>query len=296
MAYLRSCFKRLFYSPAFYAAVLGTALICMFSPIYDPCGGEFENIFYIYTHSIKSDLLTYAELSSYSVFRSGLGGWLRMFVPVTAALASVGIKSDEYGSGAHLFFLHRRGKIKYSVESCLFYLLSGGLTVFFGFVVFGIAVYLRFPHISEFSAADAAFVFEMSFWQGSAMESLYKIGGEGLTVLAQLLEMFFYGVMQSAAPMVISVFTENKYVVICTPFFLKYTVNHLSLLFTHWAYSDPQSPNEALAQLGNIIDPEAVTAFLSYNNNSVQIILFNILLIAGASLFFCIYNQRKQNV
>lgn len=296
MSYLISCFKRLLYSPAFYAAAVGTAVICMFSPIYDPKSGEFENILYVYTHCTKSELLTSTWSSSYSVFKEGLGGWLSMFSPVIAAIASVGIKSDERTSRVNRFFIQRTGRSKYNVGSCLFYLLSGGITVSLGYGLFAIAVYLGFPHISEYPAENAAFYMETAFEQGSIMEDLYKLGGEGLTVFAQLLEIFVYGIVCSAIPVAASVFTDNKYVIVCTPFFLKYAANYLSLLLTSWSYRDPWNPNEALAQIGSVINPDAVTTVLSYKNNLVQILLLNTVLVAAASLFFCICNQRKQNV
>ncbi len=294
MSYLKSCFKRLFCSPAFYAAILGTAVICLFSSVFDIKAGTMKSIIYMYTNYTKDELLAYKDMCSYSVFKNGLGSWLSMFSPVFAVFACVGIKSDEKSIGADLFFIHRVGKTRYNIGSCLFYLLSGGLTVFLGYGLFTGAVYLAFPHISEYSAESAELI--ISFEQNSIMETLYRLGGEGITVAAYLLEIFFYGMVCSAVPMAISVFTANKYLIICTPFFIKYAVDCLSGLFYSWAGSDPDNYKEVLAEIGGIIDPESVVTIFSNNYSMIPILLLNTAVIAAMSIFYCIYNQRKQNV
>lgn len=286
----------MFCSPAFYAAILGTAVICLFSSIPDIKSGTMQSILYIYTHYTKDELLLTSNLCSYVIFKQGLPGWLSMFAPVLAAFAAVGVKADEKSSRADLFFLLRIGKIKYNLGSCLFYLLSGGLTILLGYGLFVAAVYLMFPHISEYAANNVDFILSFSFGQGSIMEALYNLGGEWLTVAAYLLEVFIYGMVCSSVPMAISVFTENKYVIICTPFFIKYAINCLSSLFFAWASSNPENYNQGLYDIGEIISPEAITTIFSLNYNTVPILLLNTAIVAAMTIFYCIYNQRKQNV
>lgn len=296
MNYLVSCFKRLLRSPAFYAAVIGTAAICMFSPLFNPTSSELENILFVYFKCTKDDFLGSTSFCSYQVFYDGMGGWISMFSPVIASIAAAAIKSDEVTSGMNKFFIHRVGKIKYNISSCLFYLLSGGITMAFGYGLFGIAVYVMFPHISAYPAESADFFIEYLFQQGSIMETLYGFGGEAALIIAYLGVIFFYGAVRSAVPMAISVFTNNKYIVICTPFFLKYTVNLLSSLFYSWARTDPAGFNEPLSNIGNIINPEALPTALFFNDNMAQILLLNTALIIAAALFFCICGKGERNV
>lgn len=292
--YTLTCFKKLLVSPAFWATVLGTTVICMFSELYrDPQSGSAKTVIEMYLQYTRNAFLADPKLCSYSVFKTGFGGWLTMFAPVLVSLSSVGICADELKSGMWRFTLHRIGSARYSIGSCAFILLSGGLTLTLGYGLFGIFSAVMFPPLSAYPAESVSLFTETTFFRESAMSSIYQIGGFPLCTAAQLAETFFYGVVCSAAAMLLSAVSENKYVVICTPFFLKYGLNQLSTVLSYKAIEDPMNFNENLLKFANTINPDAASSFLSSSENTLGIIVVNTAFVICLSVLFCVIRIRR---
>lgn len=287
--YILTGIKKLFSSPAFWAAVLGTAMICMFSEIYyDTQSQSVKTVIEVYLQYTRNALLGNTELCSYSVFTKGFGSWIAMFVPVIVSISSIGILIDEKKSGMWRFSLHRVGRIRYSISGCLFVLLAGGLTLVLGYGLFGILSAIMFPSLSEYPAQTAAQFSEMTFRQGSAMSGIYSMGGFPLCIAVQLAQTFFYGAVCSAAAMLLSAVSENKYVIICTPFFLKYALGQLSLALGYKAAENPMNFNEELSKFANIIHPDAANSFLYSAENALGIIILNLSFLSVSAALYCI--------
>lgn len=294
--YLLTCLKKLFGSLTFWAGVLGTAVICMLSGVYfNPQNGQTESVIAIYSHYTKEALLQNVQFSFHSIFSAGLGSWLKLFMPVIVSIAVVNIKLDEQGSGIWRFTEHRIGKWKYHIGTCLFYLLSGGLTLLFGYGLFGLIVYLLFPPLSEYPVEQMQYYLDNAFWQESIMQKLYLSGGLPLTVVMQLAEIFLYGAVGTAVSLLLSSFADNKYVIICTPFFLKYVLNQFCTKLIYSAYADQAQPKEWLGEIASIIDPEAVTNILSYSHHIVIVLLLNVGVVLLSGILYCVIRNRRES-
>ena len=292
--YLITCFKKLFRSPVFWLSALGTAAICMFSEIYTGSDGETKTVIEMFMQYSKKAMLADTKLCSYNVFVRGFHGWLTLFVPVIVSISAVGICIDERKSGMWRLTLHRTGRIRYSISGGLFILLSGGLALTLGSGLFAALTAVIFPPLSEYSAENVSSFIEITFRQETAMYGIYNAGGPVLCVVVQLAETFFYGMVWSAAAMLLSVFSENKYVIICIPFFLKYALDQFSTSLFVKAANDPAGYNEKLLNLAELIGSDAANSFLNYSGDSPRkIVLINAGFVVMLFILFCIIRIRR---
>lgn len=292
--YTLTCFKKLFTSPMFWVSVIGTAAICMFSELYHDWESEsVKTVIEVYLQYPRNVMLSDTTFCSYSVFVNSFSKWLAMFVPVIAALASVSICMDERKSGMWRSVLHRVGRVRYSMGGCMFILFSGGLVSALGYGLFGILAAIMFPPLSAFPPESAEFFTEITFQKGSAMYSIYQTGGFSLCAAAQLAQTFFYGMVCSAAAMLFSTISENKYVIICTPFFLKYALVQFSETLGIKAIKDPLGVNEKLLRFSNIINPNSAKSFLNYTEGSLITFIINAAFTVILSILFCVIRIRR---
>ena len=292
--YLVTCFKKLFSSPMFWATVIGTAAICMFSELYfDPQTSTSETVISMYAKYAREAMLSDSSLCSYGAFTAGFGNWAAMFAPVLAALASIGICTDERKSGMWRFALSRVGRVRYGISGCLFILISGGLALMLGYGLFGILTTIMFPPLSAYPPESAEMFRELIFRPGSPISGLFAAGGLPLCVTAELLETFFFGMVCSAAAMLLFSICENKYVIICTPFFLKYSLSQIASVTSFKAIEDPMNFNEKLLNFSELIQPDGAKSFLSYSENALSVAILNAAFLAISAVIFCVIRIRR---
>ena len=291
--YLVNCFKKLFTSPTFWCSILATAVICMFSGVYNDRETGTKTIIEMFAQYSKAAMLGDVSLNSYAVFKAGFGNWISMFVPVVTTLASVTIFVDEQKSRVSLFTLPRAGIVKCTIGACAFFLLAGGLTLMLGFALFALLCAVMFPPLSAYPAEMSAQFIEYTFWQGTAMSKIFGVGGTGLCIIAGLIETFVYGMVCSAGAMVLCVFSQNKYVTICTPFFLKYALGQFSMMLGVKATQDPFAVNEKLLAFANTIHPDGINSILNYSQNVTAIIIINGAFLLITAALFCILRIRR---
>lgn len=294
MSYLFYCIKKLFKSPAFWASILGMTVVCLFSGIYVfAAEGVEETVIGMFTKYSRKALLESSSLCSYAVFSGGFGVWAAMFAPVFAALSSISINVDERKSGMWRFSLQRSGRARFCGGSCAFVLISGGLTLLLGYGLFGILTAIMFPPLSAYSPENIEMFTGFTFRPGSAMEAIFNAGGLLLCAAAQLCETFLFGMVSAAAAMLISSFCENKYIVICTPFFLKYSLAQISTLLFYKANEDPMNNNEKLRSFANMIEPNGIKHFLSGTENVLAVIIINAAFVCITVLCYCVIKGRR---
>ncbi|MDE6733101.1 MAG: hypothetical protein K2J77_09535 [Oscillospiraceae bacterium] len=294
MSYLFYCIKKLLKSPAFWASVVGTAAVCLCSEIYfNSRTNTQETVIGMFAQYTREAFLEDSGLCSYAVFSGGFGVWAAMFAPVLAALSPITIAADERKSGMWRFSLHRAGRARFCGGSCAFVLIAGGLAIMLGYALFGALTAVMFPPISAYSPDKIEMFSAYTFREGSAMSAIFKAGGLPLCVIARLGETFLFGAVSAAAAMLLSAFCENKYIVICTPFFLKYSLAQIDSVLLMAAVSDPENYNEKLKKFANIIHPDGANYFLSYTANVPQIIITNAAFICLMVLCYCVIRGRR---
>lgn len=281
-------FKKILIGYGFYAGILLTTIMCIFSPVYY---NFFNSENYTFIKCLieydKEDMLNDASLSSYNVAIQGAHGFLSMFAPIIVAFASVPVFCDEYNSGNARFIILRTNKRKYRVSKYLSSSICGGMVLWCGFCIYIVSSYIFFPDISNYSL-EIKNTFEESIKQSYPNFVQY---GYWYVLLRISIEIFFYGVMTTIPSIILTSFVKNKYIIICLPFFLKYvivqTCNKLS------SESMEKSLNNHLLNVIKTVNPDSLSNISIYPNLNNKIIGFNIALFVVGLILFTIISEAK---
>ena len=192
------------------------------------------------------------------------GSWLAMFMPIISGLCFANAICDDRSSHFLRYEVIRSGYYKLKLSNFVAGIISSGIITFIGFAAHSVFIKLYFPK-DDF--------FEMNF----------------AVIFA---EMSIYGIMSAVPALITAAFTNNKYLIVCVPFLLKYCVSQLALQLTLNAYEDMWNPDLTMGKIGMLINPDSVSSVLSYTDN-LGIILIN----AGLLLVGCaVYLFRKGGV
>ena len=202
--------------------------------------------------------------SAYMIINSRGGSWLAMFLPIISGLCFVNVLCDDKSSGFQRCEIFRAGYYKLKAAKFLSALVSGGVVTVIGFSAFSVFTKSYFPN-----------------------DGFVEIN---LAVI--IAEMFIYGIMSAIPALIAAAFTNNKYLIVCVPFLLKYVLSQFAYKLSNDAFEDLQNPDLALAKLGMIIAPDSVSCVFTYPY-TFEIILINaVLLLVG----FLVYLFRKGGV
>ena len=129
----------------FAGAVLLTTVLAFTASAYTDLATEktysvFESLFTLDKNILRTDPM----LSSVLVFRNGLSGYITMFLPIVVAFPFMVSFCAERNNGLMRFTISRTGKLRYYLSKFISALISGGLAVMLGIVVYGIACAVLF--------------------------------------------------------------------------------------------------------------------------------------------------------
>ncbi len=195
------------------------------------------------------------------ILESRGGSWLFMFMPIIVGLCFVNALCDDKNSRFLRYEIFRAGYFKFKAAKYISSVISGGICVVVGFIPFAIFVEFYFPK-DDFFEINLAVIF---------------------------VEMFIFGIMSAVPALITASFTNNKYLIVCVPFMLKYCVTQLALRITIASYENIENPNLTLGKIGRIINPDSASTVFSYPDK-IGIILINVVLLLGG---FTIYLFRK---
>lgn len=189
------------------------------------------------------------------------GSWLFMFMPIISGLCFVNAICDDKSSRFLRCEIFRTGYYKFKAAKYLSSAISSGIATLLGFAAYAVFVTLYFPE-NEFVKINLAVI---------------------------LTEMFIYGIMSAVPSLITSAFTNNKYLIVCIPFLMKYCLSQLALQISLEAYEDMWDPNLFLAKIGTIINPDSVNSVFSYSER-LGVILINAFMLCGG---FAVYLFKK---
>lgn len=151
------------------------------------------------------------NLSAFGAFQSGIGSWLKLFVPIVAALPFVALFRDEASTGYLRFRICSIGRIRYCFVKFFSCFFAGGMTLAVGTALFGICVYFLFPSLSVYDRASIEAFLETL--NGSSV---------GMIIIEKFVVVFLYGGFWSITSFALLGFVHNKYLIIGIPFVIKY--------------------------------------------------------------------------
>lgn len=167
-------------------------------------------VFRALTDFSREELSANYELCNIMVVRNARNGWFTLFAPIITAFCFVPLMCAERDENAVRFQIFRTTKLKYSVTEFLSGVISGGLAITLGYVIFSGTVTLLFPNVSEMTDYAVQMLENAEFDFPSAV-----------------LEMWLYGTFWSIPSMLCTSILRNKYLVMCIPFFVKYGLTQI---------------------------------------------------------------------
>lgn len=127
---------------------------------------------------------------------------------------------NDYHSNYHRNCVLRSGKLNYTLSKYLSCVVTGGLTLASGLVVFILILRAKFPLIAKNSSYLEQYIrFSDTMFTGKILEGGHYIG----FFAAQTLLAFLFGALWSAVGICISAFITDKYVASFSPYIIWYT-------------------------------------------------------------------------
>lgn len=197
----------------FLGAFVITTILCFTTIVYtDPGSSKTYSVFQAISTLDKKTMMDDYFLSSAFVFGQALTGYITMFIPIISVFPFMITFCAERNSGLMRFTITRTGKTKYCFSKFFSCVISGGLSVLLGVVLFGIISFGFFPSISAYDL------------QPEDLESIFP-NGEFIYILKIIISAFVYGAVSSLPAFFLSSFCKNPYVITCIPFMFIYIWN-----------------------------------------------------------------------
>lgn len=144
---------------------------------------------------------------SLSVFKNALSGYSAMFLPILASFPFVSSQSAERNSGNIRFSIFRAKRLKYYLSKFICCVISGGICVMLGIMLFGIFSFFVFPGLECYPSLDLEF---------------YAPDGIFAEAARKLLSAFIYGCVNTLPAFFLSSFCRNRYIILCIPFLMRF--------------------------------------------------------------------------
>lgn len=204
----------------FYAAIVSAVILLMLGYIYkSPYTGEEHTVLGMMFNDDREALIKEADLHATDVILGGIDSYLEMFVPVIVVIPFAIIVCGERKNSNTRFEIYRLGKTRYIMGKYLADMVSGGLIVMSGYMVFSLMISLLLPGGTGIVAEyQNQYLADNSFVAGALMKGF---GYKGLYML-KFLRMFVYGAVSVIPAFGISMITRNRYVIISIPFLFNY--------------------------------------------------------------------------
>ena len=197
----------------FVGAAVMSCILCFTSSVYydafiDKSYSVFEAFFTLEKELIDTD----DRFASIFVFMGGLSGYISMFMPIVVAFPFMVSFCAERNNGLIRFTITRAGKYRYYFSKFFAAMISGGLAVTLGVMLYGIVVFAAFPPLSNYTIA--------------AEDLMYRLPhGVLKSIVLRLISSFIYGAISCLPAFFISSFCKNPYIITCLPFMLIYVWN-----------------------------------------------------------------------
>lgn len=281
--------KIIFLNYGFYICAIFTVILCFTASIYyDSTVSENYSIIKSLTEFNCEFMLTDTSFCTYKVIECGSGSWLSMFIPIISAFAFIPFMCDEKESKTIRSSLIRSSRFTFHTSKFIAGCLSGGFAVVFGFAIFALIVSILFPDITQYSS-------EMQEMMKDEIMMTFPELAEcdyGVLITFKFIEIFLYGVISSIPAVVLTSVMNNKYLVLCIPFFLKYALTQTCVKISSQVWSDLENPNKELGRFVNILAPDSIVN-LFQSSDKEYILLYNFGIIVIIYLLYLTIQNRR---
>lgn len=233
-----------------------TFLLCFTASVYtNNSGKEFSSIeILIEKEKYKSFSLTYTQ-----ILNNSLSPYLTLFLPVLSSIPFVTYFCAER-VGSMRFSITRTGKYIYCVSKFISALLSSGLAVMLGFILYSLVIILNFPP------------------ENVVFPDIVKMYiGMGLYGMVSVLPAFF-----------LSSFIKNKYMICCFPFIFMYF--YYTIVSKIQDMLRANEKYEILTKIIFLYPNELKNIFITHNTD---VVLYNAILSAVTIIGFTLIMNRR---
>lgn len=197
------------YIPIYLISSILVAVVCLLSTGYESFNGTKYTVAEMVLFADRALLQSKEELDRYSIWYYGLSNYGTLLFPLLIGLGFMYMISTERKNGTIRFILIRSNAFRYCVSKTVSAVLSSGIILLTGYLLYGIIVFCKFP-----APVDFAETYEMS---------------ESFAVFTRCLRVFGYGAYMAVIPVFVSLFFNDKYVLMCLPLIIKYILDQFSL-------------------------------------------------------------------
>lgn len=205
---LKCDFNKTLISAGFLAAILVTFLLCFTEDVYIDTSDmrKFSALEALFKFD-RSFMESRSSFCALSVFKSALSGYSSMFLPILASFPFVFSQDAERNSGNIRFSIFRAKRLKYYFSKFICGVISGGICVMLGVMLFGIFSFFAFPQLEYYSSTDLEFL---------APDGIFA------EMAKKLLSSFIYGCASTVLAFFLSSFCRNRYIILCVPFLARF--------------------------------------------------------------------------
>lgn len=208
----------------FWISIIVTLLLCFTATLYTDSLNKQYSVIEVLLSFDKQFILSDISYSSLNVMLISRASKLFMFIPIVATFSFVQGVCDEKKSRFKRSVILRSGKIKYHIGKLISSIISGGLVISLGYLLFCIFIYFLFPSINEYGKEIAdTNISELLLYNKAIVTYVYNaIGSIGIILLA-FIGMFLYGAFATLPTLLLLSITSDKYFLTCLPFIFKYS-------------------------------------------------------------------------
>lgn len=243
----------------FIVSVIGIMLMIMSGTIFtESITTKSYNFFQILTMDSgnRAQLLTMYQVTFDRIFLTGTQGYLWMFVSVFVSSPFVMLMCTAKKNNNIRFEIFRAGKTEYVLAKCISAMISGGLVMSLGYVLFSVGIRVLLPADNLIKMTD---------------------------YVKRFMEMFFYGMTSTCITYILSGFMRNKYLVICIPFMLNYFMKTWLDRSKYWGN-----------KIAEMMRPTAPEYLFSYDHDMKnRILIFWICLFLAGIILYRIALERR---
>lgn len=205
---------------AFYLSIVAVIVLLLATSIYkDTITGEEYSLIQIVLNDNKEEIINQGDLHRLDVINTGVGGYLDMFLPIIVAVPFVIVICGEKKNSNTRFEIYRVGKNRFLIGKFLASVVSGGLVLLIGYIIFSIVVAFILP-------GGMATITELKYGyfvdEGSFYKWFYNSFGVFGMMIMKFIRMFLYGAASSVMAFGLSLFIKNRYIIISIPFMFFY--------------------------------------------------------------------------
>lgn len=288
-----SSLHRVIFSPQFIICVFAIFALCLTANIGN--GGQSDKPMSVYQLILhRYETINNINFCSYAVFSSFGTSWSALFFPIIAAFPYITVQTGNVSDNCTRFTIHRVGKQYYHLGNVCCAIISGGCVSICGYILFGIVVWLLFPSIYSYSPELLTqFLSLRLMGYPNLLVEAAKQGNIYILVIIDLVIAFFMNGICVLPAVTLSAFVRNRYIILCTPFFLSYSWTQINSRLTAFAYSDRNKINESLAHAMTLTHPQAIRYILFSNSDALFILIVHFgwaLLLSFC--YFIVINRR----